>query len=53
MATGGKQYNGFLYLGLMISGESNKPYILEYNCRMGDPETQNLALHLVQIRLIF
>ena len=46
MATGGKQYNGFLYLGLMISGESNKPYILEYNCRMGDPETQNLALHL-------
>lgn len=39
-------YNGFLYLGLMISAEDNKPYLLEYNCRMGDPETQNLMMYL-------
>ena len=39
-------YNGFLYLGLMISTDDNKPYLLEYNCRMGDPETQNLLMYL-------
>lgn len=45
-ATDSSKYNGFLYLGLMISADDDKPYILEYNCRMGDPETQNLILHL-------
>ena len=39
-------YNGFLYLGLMISADNNKPYLLEYNCRLGDPETQNLMMYL-------
>lgn len=39
------QYLGFLYIGLMIDS-ANKIKVLEYNCRMGDPETQNLMLTL-------
>ncbi len=39
------QYLGFLYLGLMI-GQENQINILEYNCRMGDPETQCLMMYL-------
>ncbi len=33
-----KYYRGFLYVGLMI--KDNKPYLIEYNVRMGDPECQ-------------
>ncbi len=35
-------YRGFLYFGLMITEEG--PKVLEYNCRLGDPETQAIVL---------
>ncbi len=38
MAREGHPFNGFLYIGLMITQDG--PKVVEYNCRMGDPETQ-------------
>ena len=45
MAKEGQFYTGFLYAGLMIS-KSGDISVLEYNCRMGDPETQPIMLRL-------
>jgi len=41
----GHTYSGFLYAGLMISPDGSIK-VLEFNCRMGDPETQPIMLRL-------
>lgn len=41
LARQGKRYTGVLYAGLMVAADGT-PFVLEFNCRFGDPETQVL-----------
>lgn len=45
MQAEGHPYTGFLYAGLMID-EQGDPYTVEFNCRLGDPETQPIMARL-------
>ena len=45
LAADGTPYTGFLYAGLMI-GPDAQVRVLEFNCRLGDPETQPLLARL-------
>jgi len=45
MEKDGITFTGFLYAGLMIDAKG-KPKTLEFNCRLGDPETQPLMMRL-------
>jgi len=45
MKKDGIRYTGFLYAGLMIDAHG-KPKTLEFNCRLGDPETQPILMRL-------
>ena len=41
----GNPYTGFLYAGLMIAPDGT-PNVIEFNCRLGDPETQPILVRL-------
>ena len=45
MRADGRPYVGFLYAGLMIAPDG-APRVIEFNCRMGDPETQPILMRI-------
>ena len=45
LAADGMPYLGFLYAGIMIAPDGT-PNVLEFNCRLGDPETQPILMRL-------
>jgi len=45
LAAEGMAYTGFLYAGIMIARDGT-PNVLEFNCRLGDPETQPILMRL-------
>jgi phosphoribosylamine--glycine ligase len=45
MDAAGERYTGFLYAGLMITPDQQLK-VLEFNCRLGDPETQPIMMRL-------
>jgi phosphoribosylamine---glycine ligase len=39
-------FKGFLYAGIMVEENTKKPYVLEFNVRMGDPECQPIMMRM-------